>query len=122
VSCINCTGLQTVKQVTLIFTVQGWASFYDFNFSDLRNGADVVIANSEGRQPHWEKLRGLLENAIYGGRVDNLHDFQVYLTSLSLFVAAPGQLFICRQSSNVQLHKGKISCCICLAVYAGAYL
>ncbi len=102
--------------------VQGWASFYDFNFSDLRNGADVVIANSEGRQPHWEKLRGLLENAIYGGRVDNLHDFQVYLTSLSLFVAAPGQLFICRQSSNVQLHKGKISCCICLAVYAGAYL
>ena len=80
--------------------MQGWASFYDFNFSDLSSGADVVIANSEGRQPHWKKLRGLLENAIYGGRVDNLHDFQVCLTSLSLSLAAPGQFFVCRQSSS----------------------
>jgi hypothetical protein len=84
--------------------MQGWASFYDFNFSDLRSGADVVIANSEGRQPHWKKLRGLLENAIYGGRVDNIHDFQVCLTSLSLIFAVPDQLLVCRQSSSVQLH------------------
>lgn len=60
--------------------LQGWASFYDFNFSDLRSGADVVVANSEGRQPHWQKLRGLLENAIYGGRVDSAHDIQVLLS------------------------------------------
>ena len=65
-------------QLQLWTTVlQGWASFYDFNFSDLRSGADVVIANSGGSQPHWKKLRGLLENAIYGGRIDSAHDIQV---------------------------------------------
>ncbi len=64
----------------------------------------MVLANSEGRQPHWKKLRGLLENAIYGGRVDNLHDFQVCLTSLSLFLAALGHFLVRRQSSSVQRH------------------
>lgn len=59
--------------------MQGWASFYDFSFSDVRSGADVVAANCEGGQPDWKKLRGLLENAIYGGRVDNARDFQVRL-------------------------------------------
>lgn len=57
--------------------MQGWASFYDFNFSDVRSGADVVAANCGDGQPDWNKLRGLLENAIYGGRVDNARDVQV---------------------------------------------
>ncbi len=79
----------------------------------------MVIANSEGRQPHWKKLRGLLESAIYGGRVDNLHDFQVCLISLSLFLAALGQLIVCRQSSSVQPHTKaqnqllRMSGCVC---------
>lgn len=59
--------------------MQGWASFYDFNFSDVRSGADVVAANCQGSEPDWQKLRGLLENAIYGGRVDNATDVQVGL-------------------------------------------
>lgn len=57
--------------------MQGWASFYDFNFSDVRSGADVVAAACGQAQPDWNKLRGLLENAIYGGRVDNARDVQV---------------------------------------------
>ena len=57
--------------------MQGWASFYDFNFSDVRSGADVVAANCGNGKPDWNKLRGLLENAIYGGRVDNVRDVQV---------------------------------------------
>lgn len=57
--------------------VQGWAGSCDFNFSDVRSGADVVVANCGSSQPDWKKLRGLLENAIYGGRVDNTRDVQV---------------------------------------------
>ncbi|KAL0047749.1 hypothetical protein WJX82_010930, partial [Trebouxia sp. C0006] len=77
----NCSMLSSLQPA-----ISGWASFYDFNFSDLRSGADVVLANSEGRQPHWKKLRGLLENAIYGGRVDNLHDFQILRAYLEQFI------------------------------------
>ena len=57
--------------------MQGWAGSCDFNFSDVRSGADVVVANCGTSQPDWKKLRGLLENAIYGGRVDNARDVQV---------------------------------------------
>ena len=57
--------------------LQGWAHFYDFNFSDVRSGADIVVANCGTQQPDWKKLRGLLLNADYGGRVDNAWDFQV---------------------------------------------
>lgn len=77
-------AVQHVLAATAIWAMQGWASFYDFNFSDLRSGADVVIANSKGRQPHWDKLRGLLENAIYGGRVNCALDIKVELPSACL--------------------------------------
>ena len=54
--------------------MQGWAKFYDFNFSQFRSGMDVV---EQGRQASWKELRGLLGTAIYGGVVDNAHDTQV---------------------------------------------
>src|SRR5689334_6788891 len=38
-----------------------------------------------GSSPEWETINGLMENAIYGGRVDNPFDFRVlkaYLSSI----------------------------------------
>ena len=57
--------------------MQGWAKFYDFNFSQFRSGMDVVERGCQGRQASWKELRGLLGTAIYGGVVDNAHDTQV---------------------------------------------
>lgn len=51
---------------------QGWRQFYEFSFSDLRSGAAVICsATKDGNAPKWRYLHGLLENAIYGGRIDN---------------------------------------------------
>ncbi len=33
-------------------------------------------------QPQWEFMHGLMENAIYGGRVDNTFDMRVLITYL----------------------------------------
>lgn len=57
--------------------LQGWAKFYDFNFSQFRSGMDVVEQGCQGRQASWKELRGLLGTAIYGGVVDNAQDTQV---------------------------------------------
>lgn len=57
--------------------MQGWSKFYDFNFSHLRSGMDIIERSCHRGQPNWEELRGLLGTAIYGGIVDNAHDFQV---------------------------------------------
>ena len=58
--------------------LQGWSKFYEFSFSDQRAGVDVIsLGTKNGRAPQWEYLHGLLENAIYGGRIDNGHDVLV---------------------------------------------
>jgi len=62
---------------------QGWTKFYEFSMADLRAGADIIDrlykkAGNKGMK--WDFLHGLFENAIYGGRVDNIFDVRV-LTS-----------------------------------------
>lgn len=58
---------------------QGWSKFYEFSFADLRGGADIInlAVKDKGGGVQWEMLHGLLEMAIYGGRVDNTFDVKV---------------------------------------------
>lgn len=62
-------------------SLQGWSKFYEFSFADLRSGADVVTLATAGGsgQPQWQRLHGLLQMAIYGGRVDNTFDAKARL-------------------------------------------
>jgi hypothetical protein len=39
----------------------------------------------DGKPPQWKYITGLLENAIYGGRVDNAYDILVLRTYLGQF-------------------------------------
>lgn len=59
---------------------QGWSKYYEFSFGDLKAGeltlADIV-QESKGGNPQWQKIYGILENAIYGGRIDNVFDLRV---------------------------------------------
>lgn len=57
---------------------QGWSTFYEFSFGDLRAGAHVVeAALSRGGRVNWASVHGLMESAIYGGRVSNPFDGRV---------------------------------------------
>ena len=64
----------------------GWSKFYEFSFTDLRSGANVVDmfvtqldsgADSGRTHPQWKFLQGLLLDAVYGGRIDNSQDLEV---------------------------------------------
>merc|ERR1711871_695418 len=57
---------------------QGWSKFYEFTSADLRAAVDVINGAFNGLAataiPQWDTICGLLESAIYGGRVDNVYD------------------------------------------------
>ena len=71
------------------YAPQGWTKFYEFSFSDLRSGADIIdMATRGGRKPQWNFLHGLLKNAICGGKVANPHDFTILRTYLEQIFCA----------------------------------
>eukprot|EP00756_Hemistasia_phaeocysticola_P023549 Hpha_TRINITY_DN15900_c0_g17::TRINITY_DN15900_c0_g17_i1::g.73779::m.73779/K10414/DYNC2H, DNCH2; dynein heavy chain 2, cytosolic len=65
---------------------QGWTKYYEFNPADLRSAADVILAQSPaGAVPDWQTIYGVLENAIYGGRMDNDYDVRLLVTYLEQY-------------------------------------
>jgi dynein heavy chain 2 len=68
-----------VIQERRTYIPQGWSKFYEFSYGDLKAGCAIIDTVIEGdeRQLKWETLYGLLEFAIYGGRVDNETDQKV---------------------------------------------
>lgn len=78
-----------VVQERRTYVPQGWSKAYEFSSSDLRAAVGVVHATVAGTQQadelQWPFLQGLLESAVYGGRVDNGYDARVlrcYLRSM----------------------------------------
>lgn len=62
---------------------QGWVKYYEFSYGDLKAGESIlsdILRESQGKEPQWQKVYGILENAIYGGRVDNEYDMRVLRT------------------------------------------
>ena len=77
-----------IVQERRTYVPQGWTKAYEFSFADLRAGAHVIDTllgggggSSGGAPPPervpWAFLHGLLENSVYGGRIDNLSDARV---------------------------------------------
>ncbi|KAM9801492.1 cytoplasmic dynein 2 heavy chain 1 [Neosynchiropus ocellatus] len=68
---------------------QGWTKFYEFSLSDLRAGFEIIDRLFEGGKAfQWEFVHGLLENAIYGGRMDNPSDLRILRSYLEQFFSA----------------------------------
>ena len=55
---------------------QGWVKFYEFTLADLKAASEALIAVS-GQKLDWATIRGVVDGAIYGGRLDNDQDMKV---------------------------------------------
>ncbi|RHY58768.1 hypothetical protein DYB34_000770 [Aphanomyces astaci] len=64
---------------------QGWTKFYEFSFGDLRAGLNVMESLSQAKDMDWDTIHGLMENAIYGGRIDNPYDLRVLRCYLQMY-------------------------------------
>ena len=78
-----------VVQERRIFIPQGWCKFYEFSDSDLRAGLEVLDQLSRNQRSSstldWDTIHGLYSNAIYGGRVDDVHDIRILNSYLEEF-------------------------------------
>ena len=75
-----------VVQERRIFIPQGWCKFYEFSDSDLRAGLEVLDQISrKSSNLDWDTIHGLYSNAIYGGRVDDVHDIRILNSYLEEF-------------------------------------
>lgn len=77
-----------VVQERRTYIPAGWRKFYEFSPSDLRIGVDILesaIARAEGKQLQWDYIHGLLELAVYGGKIDDVYDINVLRTYIENF-------------------------------------
>ena len=69
-----------IVQERRIFIPQGWCKFYEFSDSDLKAGLEALNQHLD-----WQTIHGLYSNAIYGGRVDDVHDIRILISYLQSF-------------------------------------
>jgi len=77
-----------VVQERRTYIPAGWRKFYEFSPSDLRIGCDILesaIARAEGKSVQWDYIHGLLELAVYGGKIDDVYDINVLRTYIENF-------------------------------------
>lgn len=69
--------LHSILQERRNFIPQGWCKFYEFGDADVKAAIDFIVAvNGKSYNLDWAVLKGLLEKIVYGGRVDNVQDFE----------------------------------------------
>jgi dynein heavy chain 2 len=64
---------------------QGWSKFYEFSFADFIAALKISETLDHDSQHSIETYIGLLESAIYGGRIDNISDMHVLKSYLRLY-------------------------------------
>lgn len=74
-----------IVQERRTYIPQGWSKFYEFSLADIRTGVNLLEKVLERQPVQWSTLRGLLENAVYGGRIDNFFDIKVLKTYLDQY-------------------------------------
>jgi len=79
----------SVMQERRTYIPQGWTKFYEFSYGDLKAGTYMVEAATanatKDTRMDWEAIHGLMEDAIYGGRIDNAYDMRVLRAYLQVF-------------------------------------
>ncbi|KAJ3215292.1 Cytoplasmic dynein 2 heavy chain 1 [Dinochytrium kinnereticum] len=77
-----------VIQERRAYIPQGWNKFYEFSAADLRSSAELLstmCVSSGAKPPQWQVFHGLIEHAIYGGRIDDMQDDLKLRTYLKLY-------------------------------------
>eukprot|EP00817_Percolomonadidae_sp_ATCC50343_P006451 CAMPEP_0117419094 /NCGR_PEP_ID=MMETSP0758-20121206/738_1 /TAXON_ID=63605 /ORGANISM="Percolomonas cosmopolitus, Strain AE-1 (ATCC 50343)" /LENGTH=1572 /DNA_ID=CAMNT_0005199979 /DNA_START=400 /DNA_END=5115 /DNA_ORIENTATION=- len=75
-----------VVQERRSYIPQGFTKFYEFSSADLRAAVDIIEEMMDSSQQiDFDRIYGLFEQAIYGGRIDNIYDIRVLRTYLHRF-------------------------------------
>ena len=82
-SAFALAWFHAIVQERRTFIPQGWCKFYEFSDGDMKAGLGVLREMQSDVK--WDYVHGLYSNAIYGGRVDDIHDGKILLSYLEDF-------------------------------------
>jgi len=78
--------LHALVQERRTYIPQGWSKFYEFSYSDLKAGNELVrFICKDPRNINWQTAYGLFENSVYGGRIDEPFDMNVLRAYLEMY-------------------------------------
>jgi len=84
-----CAHFHAIMQERRTYIPQGWTKFYEFSQSDLSSACETVTMllnmGQAGAMIDWTTLIGVMEQAVYGCRVDNEYDSRLVKEYLALF-------------------------------------
>ncbi|KEG15451.1 dynein heavy chain [Trypanosoma grayi] len=58
------------------YVPQGWSKLYEVTSADLKSAADIVLQQVKN-DIDWRAIRGILESAIYGARMESDYDLRI---------------------------------------------
>uniref|UniRef100_A0A7E4URM5 Cytoplasmic dynein 2 heavy chain 1 n=1 Tax=Panagrellus redivivus TaxID=6233 RepID=A0A7E4URM5_PANRE len=74
--------MHAVLQERRSFIPEAWLKFYEFSNADLRTAKTMLASHAAS---DYDTIRGLMENAIYGGRIENMLDVGILQAYLAKF-------------------------------------
>lgn len=77
-------SLHAVVQERRSYIPQGWSKVYEITTSDLKSATDIILRQSR-QDVDWRTIRGLLESAIYGGKMETMFDTRILETYIRKF-------------------------------------
>ncbi|KAK0416096.1 hypothetical protein QR680_012296 [Steinernema hermaphroditum] len=69
--------LNALLQERRTFVPQGFSKFYEFSSGDVRAARHVIDEWCRSETKDWDFIYGLMDQVIYGGRIDNVFDVEV---------------------------------------------
>ncbi|KAG5494148.1 hypothetical protein JKF63_01983 [Porcisia hertigi] len=73
-------SLQALVQERRSYVPQGWTKNYEVTAADLKSSIDIVLRQSVGGDVDWSSIRGILNDAIYGGKMETPFDKRIMET------------------------------------------
>ncbi|KAG5468467.1 hypothetical protein LSCM1_02447 [Leishmania martiniquensis] len=73
-------SLQAIVQERRSYVPQGWTKDYEITAADLKSSADIVLRHSMHGDVDWPSIRGILNDAIYGGKMETHFDKVIMAT------------------------------------------
>ncbi|KAL1506398.1 hypothetical protein ABEB36_005769 [Hypothenemus hampei] len=79
--------LHSLLQERRKYIPQGWFKYYEFNNTDLQTGINLTedLWNIESYRLDWLSIRGLLQEAVYGGRIECIEDMNILEAYLKIY-------------------------------------
>ncbi|XQJ30746.1 dynein heavy chain, putative [Leishmania guyanensis] len=73
-------ALQAIVQERRSYVPQGWTKDYEVTAADLKSSIDIVLRQSAHGEVDWHSIRGILNDAIYGVKMETPFDKRIMAT------------------------------------------